>query len=306
MQYCLDGALRPIGENETVSADDVLIEILTKQQYDIMFNEEIHKERMNIALHNAKHCAADMLRDCVVGTFVIPNKQQPIDNNVIFGFYMTQGKLIFVDDTGTVEKMIEKLMKIQVMKKTLVAHFFFEFLEYIIRDDSTYLQEYDDKLDTVEENIVNGVKAEYEMEILQIKKRLSIIYSYYQQLIDLSDNLWENYNSMFSKEDCRLFNFYSKRVSRLCDSVNGLKEYAEQIKSMYEAKVNSRQNKIMQVLTVVTTIFMPLTLITGWYGMNFQNMPELSWANGYYVVIIICVLIVAIEFAVLKIKNWWK
>ena len=51
------------------------------------------------------------------------------------------------------------------------------------------------------------------------------------------------------------------------------------------------QNRIMKLLTIVTTIFMPLSLIAGWYGMNFTNMPELDWAYGYPAVIALCVVV---------------
>ena len=57
-----------------------------------------------------------------------------------------------------------------------------------------------------------------------------------------------------------------------------LLDYAQQVKDAYQAQIDAKQNSNMQFLTVISTIFFPLTLITGWYGMNFQNMPEL--ANG--------------------------
>ena len=68
--------------------------------------------------------------------------------------------------------------------------------------------------------------------------------------------------------------------------------------------MDARQNHTMQLLTVVTAIFLPLTLITGWYGMNFQNMPELRTDNGYFVLIIVCLLIVAVEIWLFR-KNRW-
>ena len=58
-----------------------------------------------------------------------------------------------------------------------------------------------------------------------------------------------------------------------------LLEYAEQVKDAYQSRLDARQNRSMQFLTIISTIFLPLTLITSWYGMNFQNMPELQ--NGY-------------------------
>ena len=60
----------------------------------------------------------------------------------------------------------------------------------------------------------------------------------------------------------------------------------------------------MTVLTVVTTIFMPLTLIVGWYGMNFKYMPELDWVWGYPIVIAVSVLIVIGSLIFFKRKKW--
>ena len=60
----------------------------------------------------------------------------------------------------------------------------------------------------------------------------------------------------------------------------------------------------MQLLTIVTTIFLPLSLIVGWYGMNF-DMPELSWEYGYPVVIVLAVVIVAVLIHYFKRKKWF-
>ena len=70
-----------------------------------------------------------------------------------------------------------------------------------------------------------------------------------------------------------------------------LREYASQVSSEYQAQVYIAQNRIMKLLTVVTTVCMPLSLIAGWYGMNFMNMPELHWAYGYP--------------AVIALRWWW-
>ena len=60
----------------------------------------------------------------------------------------------------------------------------------------------------------------------------------------------------------------------------------------------------MQFLTVVTTVFLPLTLITGWYGMNFQNMPELSSPWGYPIVFMVSLAILLIEIFFFRRKKW--
>lgn len=78
-----------------------------------------------------------------------------------------------------------------------------------------------------------------------------------------------------------------------------------QLREMHQTQVDIRQNEIMKFLTIVTTIFMPLTLIAGWYGMNFVHMPELSLQYGYVVICGICLLIVLIEIWFFKKKKWF-
>ena len=99
-----------------------------------------------------------------------------------------------------------------------------------------------------------------------------------------------------SKKQLKYFGTLSNRADRLMGRTAHLLEYAQQVRDLYQAQVDAKQNSNMQFLTVLSTIFFPLTLITGWYGMNFENMPELK--NGYpgvialsLIVIVVCILI---------------
>ena len=83
-----------------------------------------------------------------------------------------------------------------------------------------------------------------------------------------------------------------------------LREYASQVSSEYQAQVDLGQNRIMKLLTIVTTIFMPLSLIAGWYGMNFVGMPELTWKYGYPVVVVVSIVTVGISLWVCKKKKF--
>ena len=83
-----------------------------------------------------------------------------------------------------------------------------------------------------------------------------------------------------------------------------LLDYTIQIQENYKSRQADKQNRIITLLTVVTTIFMPLTLIVGWYGMNFKYMPELNSAYGYPAVIIVSVVIVVVSLIFFKLKKW--
>jgi magnesium transporter len=73
----------------------------------------------------------------------------------------------------------------------------------------------------------------------------------------------------------------------------------------YMSLNSNRMNTIMKTLTVITTIFMPLTFIAGIYGMNFANMPELEWQSGYYIVLAAMGLLGVGMYVWFKVKGWF-
>lgn len=74
--------------------------------------------------------------------------------------------------------------------------------------------------------------------------------------------------------------------------------------SIYQSGTNQIMNNIMKTLTVVSTIFMALSLIAGIYGMNFKNMPELYWEYGYFIILGMMVIVSVILIVVFKMKKW--
>lgn len=102
-----------------------------------------------------------------------------------------------------------------------------------------------------------------------------------------------------------LYNFIAEFMSRdqemLVAYERRLLEYAQQVKEAYQAQIDARQNSNMQFLTVLSTIFFPLTLITGWFGMNFRDMPGLD--NGYPAVMVLSVIVILICIYIFKKKK---
>ena len=94
-----------------------------------------------------------------------------------------------------------------------------------------------------------------------------------------------------------------RRTERRFQNVLNLREYVTQVRESYEAEVDISLNTTMKIFTVVTTIFLPLTLIAGWYGMNFPNMPEFGWKYAYPAVIIVSILVIILEIIYFKKKK---
>lgn len=84
-----------------------------------------------------------------------------------------------------------------------------------------------------------------------------------------------------------------------------LRETVSGLMEVYLSSLDVKMNKIMKVLTIISTIFIPLTFLTGLYGMNFLHMPFSSQIWGFYAMLICCILIVIIMAGWFKKKQWW-
>ena len=184
-----------------------------------------------------------------------------------------------------------------------LERFIYDFLEEIISSDLNILEKYEKKLSDMDKDINNKIEVDFE-SINVIRDHLRVLRIHYDRLIDLATELEENENDFFEEENIRYFTLFSKRVRRLFDLSTALIDYTSQIRVDFEANLTDKQNHIMTILTVVTTIFSPLTLITGWYGMNFKHMPELDSVYAYPAIIIISLLIAIFSLLFFKHKKW--
>ena len=152
-----------------------------------------------------------------------------------------------------------------------------------------------------EEEIHLGHHENFQSKITTIRRELLILRGYYDEIMDVGKALEENENGYFAKKQLKYFGTISDRAERLMNKTSHLLEYAQQVRDAYQAQIDARQNNNMQFLTLISTIFFPLTLITGWYGMNFKNMPELQ--DGYPGVIALSLIVIAVCLVIFKIKK---
>lgn len=146
----------------------------------------------------------------------------------------------------------------------------------------------------MEREVVNGkMDEDLNKEIFDLRNRLSTLKNYYDQLIDIGEALQENENDLFEEEDLRYFKIFTDKSERLSNNTQLLCDNLIHLREALDATLNYNLNNTMKLFTIVTIIFQPLTLIVGWYGMNFTNMPELVWKFGYVYVIVLSITVVA-------------
>lgn len=173
--------------------------------------------------------------------------------------------------------------------------FLYYFLDKLIMEDRIILENMEFHMSELETQMMQErIHPGFINEILGWKRELMYIWNYYEQLIDLGEVLRDNENDMFPEENTKKFAIFTERIHRLNENVRHLKEYTVQLRETHDAMLDYNLNNIMKFFTVITTIFLPLTLIVGWYGMNFRYMPELNWRYGYLGVIVLSVVVVAL------------
>ena len=163
-------------------------------------------------------------------------------------------------------------------------------------DDLSQLDDLEDRIGDFEEKLFEGegpTKENFRL-IHRFRKEVWGCKRYFEKMELLTDEL------MAADE---YFLFIDKKYDKLLNQILRTQEYLDQIRQSYEAQVDIEQNSLMKFFTVVTSIFLPLTLIAGWYGMNLM-MPEFKWPYGYPFVIALSVAIVGLMIWLFKRNKW--
>lgn len=259
-----------------------------------MCREQIRPLASNLDIYNncyfiklAIPCEKDLINS--VGIFILKNTFLIINisDNEFFNrdlFIKTTSKLC-VENAGT-ERIITS------------------FFESLVLIDDSRLDMIRSSIAQLEEDVINNkVDNSFNVKLLEIKRSILSLRGYYERLIDISQILTENENEIFDDTIKRLSLFIDK-VNRLKDNVDLLTDSVVHLWDAYQASLNMRLNETMKFFTLVTTIFFPLTVIVGWYGMNFKTMPEFNWKYGYFFVIVFSILIIAALILWFKKRKW--
>ena len=256
---------------------------------------------MDLSLREASFCNVEIEQSCDYGSLVIPAASDACAEPGRILFFVDRRCVMLINEDGSAKPLIERLHQKPVDAQTPTGHILFLILAELIAGDTALLEKYEAELMHMEEAVLRRQTGLFMTHMLRIRRQLLQRRSYYEQLIELGRELEENENELFAQKQLRSFGTFSARAERLLHRCTNLIDYAGQVKEVYQGQVDELQNRNMQFLTVVSTIFFPLTLITGWYGINFEHMPEL--ANGYPYVAVISVLVVIVCVWIFKKKK---
>lgn len=223
----------------------------------------------------------------------------------IISFILTQNYVIFIDRDDFVKHNFEKMLKLHIENISSSGTALYYLLDYIMSKDLEKINNLQHNLIELELNVLNQKKLDQVKEITDFRSQTLKLHHYYVQVQGIYGDLADDTQNVLDEETRKLFNILIRKITLYGHESEQIWEYTSQIRDIYQQQLDVHQNIIMKFLTIVTTLFMPLTLIAGWYGMNFEYMPELHWKYGYPLIFVLSCLLVIIMCIVFKRKKWW-
>jgi len=216
--------------------------------------------------------------------------------------YMTANLIVFFcDHDAVLEKLIAEY-KTEPQKKAGLARILHQYFDRVTFDDSLTLKRIEQEISALEATLIVSNKSDFQF-LVNYRKRLLELKVYYEQLLEIFEAIEQNENGLIGTSELRYFRILEGRANRLYNGVVNLRDYVTQVREAYQTRMDINLNSVMKVFTVITSIFFPLTLIVGWYGMNLR-MPEFGWRYGYLFVIGLSIATAIATLAYFK-KNKW-
>ena len=233
--------------------------------------------------------------------FHVPEKGIPALDHILL---LNKKEIVILTETEEELSIVKDLQKELPDRDMSTAEFLSEWLQIFIKNDLIHIESLEREIADLEEEILKEIPEDFYQKLLKIKQNIARLYRYYNQMMEFTDDLVRQKQTELSVKEQKGFEDYKNRLAHLFEETKFVREYIIEVQELYQTEIDIRQNHIMKILTIIATIFFPLSLISGWYGMNF-HMPELQSPYGYPVVTGTGIFIVAFCLIFLKKKHYW-
>ncbi len=199
----------------------------------------------------------------------------------------------------------DRLKKDETLRKGpyFVLH---SIIDKLVDDYFPPVYQIEERLNSIEDNTQNESIQLLIEKLFDIRSDLSKLRRTILPMSDLLYRIIHSERLNHLKEHKLYFYDVHDHLLKLVEMIESYRDFSSDIRDSYLSVNSNTMNSIMMTLTVITTIFMPLTFIAGVYGMNFENMPELHWKFGYFIVLAFMGLTAILMFFYFRAKGWFR
>lgn len=191
------------------------------------------------------------------------------------------------------------------LRQSNIDYLFYRMIDSIV--DSYYytLEKISDRIESLEDEIHDNPTKNDHKSIQALKRELILLRKSVYPLREAIGKLNKEEDGLISKDTNLYLSDVYDHCIQIIDSIETFRDLTSSLMDLYMTSMSNRMNEVMKVLTIISTIFIPITFIAGVYGMNFQHMPELTHKWGYPIALTVMGLLVVIMIVYFKVKKWF-
>ncbi|WP_461205518.1 magnesium transporter CorA family protein [Clostridium sp. DL1XJH146] len=275
------------------------------KEYDL--NNNILLEFMNKGTKPSKIIIYDKCIYLSLNLLQINNKRINCEDiDIIY----TGDKVITIlgKDFGFIEELINDIHSKKncgILKdKTSAIFVFYYVIDRVIVNNYEAIAELEIEADKIEISILKNPMKEHVDKLISFRRQVYTIRKNLNPMRYIGDSLTRKDNKMIENQYISYFSDLKDRIDKLMDSLDNLVQDLALVREAFESEVSNKTNEIMKVFTIVTSIFLPLNLITSMQGMNFKKMPLIKYDYGYFYMLLFMIVISIILIIIFKKKKW--
>jgi magnesium transporter len=190
------------------------------------------------------------------------------------------------------------------VRKKQADYLLYRLIDIIVDSYYNVLDSIGEQIETMEDEIRENASAESFKKIQMLKKELVYLHKALYPLREAISKLAKDESSFIREENIRYFSDVNDHVIHLIDLLDTYRDLTGGLTDYYINIQNTRLNEVIRMLTIISTIFIPLTFIVGVYGMNFEYFPELKWKYGYVGIWGLMILVAGTMVGYFRHKKW--
>jgi len=199
------------------------------------------------------------------------------------------------------ERIRKSLGRIRKMGTDYLAY---AILDIIVDHYFVVLERLGEKIEQLEEIVIANPTEATVRGVYAIKREMIFVRKSVWPLREVVTSLQRSESALMRESNAAYFRDLHDHIMQVTDGVDTFRDLLNGMLDSYYSTITTRTSNVMKVLTLFSAIFMPLTFITGIFGMNFRNFPELDWHYGFQGSIILMLTVILVMFFIFKWKKW--
>ncbi len=184
-------------------------------------------------------------------------------------------------------------------------YLFYALIDAVVDSYFNIIEKIGDAVEEIEEEIMNNANKNSLIKLYQLKRELIFLRKQVWPMRDMISNMIRSESDFISKNTQIFLRDLLDHSTRIIDTVETYRDLLSGIMDVYLSNTSNRMNEVMKVLTIMSSIFIPVTFIAGVYGMNFEFMPELKSPYGYAITWLVMIGVMVGQIIYFKRRKWF-